>query len=61
MRIAILNDTHCGVKNGNDVFLNSAEEFYNKVFFPYLKENQIDTILHLGDYFEHRKFINFKA
>ena len=61
MRIAILNDTHCGVKNGSDVFLNSAEEFYSKVFFPYLEENNIYSIIHLGDYFEHRKFINFKA
>ena len=61
MRIAILNDTHCGVKNGSEVFLNNAEDFYTKVFFPYLKENNIDTILHLGDYFEHRKYINFKA
>jgi len=61
MKIAIINDTHCGVKNGSDVFLNNAETFYTNVFFPYLKENNIDTILHLGDYFEHRKFINFKA
>ena len=61
MRVAILNDTHCGVKNGSDVFLNNAEEFYAKVFFPYLEEHKIDTIFHLGDYFHHRKFVNFKA
>ena len=61
MQIAIINDTHCGVKNGSDVFLKNAEKFYTDVFFPYLKENKIDTIIHLGDYFEHRKFVNFKA
>ena len=27
----------------------------------YLKENNITNILHLGDYYEHRKFVNFKA
>ena len=61
MKIAILNDTHCGVKNGSEVFLNNAEDFYSKIFFPYLEENNITDILHLGDYFEHRKYINFKA
>jgi len=31
------------------------------VFFPYLNENNIKHIVHLGDYYEHRRFINFKA
>ena len=61
MRIAILNDTHLGVKNGADIFLDYSAKFYNETFFPYLRENNIKTILHLGDYFEHRKFVNFKA
>ena len=61
MKIAIINDTHCGVKNGSEVFLNNAEDFYSNIFFPYLKEHNIDSIIHLGDYFEHRKYINFKA
>lgn len=61
MKFAILNDTHCGVKNGSEVFLNNAEDFYANIFFPYLEENNINRILHLGDYFEHRKYINFKA
>ena len=61
MKIAVINDTHCGVKNGSDVFLDNAEDFYSKVFFPYLEEHKIDTILHLGDYYDHRRFCNFKA
>jgi DNA repair exonuclease SbcCD nuclease subunit len=61
MKIAILNDTHLGVKNGSDIFLDYSAKFYNEIFFPYLEENNIKTILHLGDYFEHRKFVNFKA
>ena len=31
------------------------------MFFPYLNENNINHIVHLGDYYEHRRFINFKA
>lgn len=61
MKIAILNDTHCGARNSSDVFMQYQEKFYNDVFFPYLLENNIDEIIHLGDYYEHRKYVNFKA
>lgn len=61
MKIAILNDTHCGIRNSSDIFMDYQEAFYRDVFFPYLKENGITTILHLGDYYDNRKTINFKA
>lgn len=60
-KVAILNDTHCGVNNGSDIFLDYMEKFYREVFFPYCKENNIETILHLGDYFDHRKYVNYKV
>ena len=61
MKIAILNDTHCGVRNSSDIFLDYQDRFYTEIFFPYCKEHNIKQILHLGDYYEHRKFVNFKA
>lgn len=61
MKIAILNDTHCGARNSSDIFMDYQEKFYTDVFFPYLLENKIDKIIHLGDYYEHRKYVNFKA
>ena len=61
MKFAILNDTHCGIRNSSDIFIKYQEDFYTKVFFPYLLENDIKHIVHLGDYYEHRRFINFKA
>lgn len=61
MKIAILNDTHCGIRNSSDIMMDYQEKFYRDVFFPYLKENGIKKILHLGDYYDNRKFINFKA
>ena len=61
MKIAILGDTHCGIRNSSDVFADNAELFYNEVFFKYLRENNIKKILHLGDVFDNRKFINFKS
>ena len=41
--------------------MDYQERFYRDVFFPYLRENGITKILHLGDYYDNRKFINFKA
>ena len=61
MKIAILNDTHCGIRNSSDIFLDNAEKFFTDVFFPHLMENGISHIVHLGDYFDNRKFINFRA
>ena len=61
MKIAILNDTHCGIRNSSDIFMDYQEKFYRDVFFPYLLENDIKQIIHLGDYYDNRKTINFKA
>jgi DNA repair exonuclease SbcCD nuclease subunit len=61
MKVAIINDTHCGIRNSSDIFLDNAEKFYTDVFFPTLLERGIRHIIHLGDYFDHRKFINFRA
>ena len=61
MKLAIINDTHCGIRNSSEIFIKDQEKFYSEVFFPYLKENNIKQILHLGDYYDHRKFVNFKA
>ena len=61
MKIAIINDTHCGIKNGSDIYLDNAESFYKNIFFPHLEEHNIKSILHLGDYYDHRRFVNFKA
>ncbi len=61
MKVAIISDTHAGARNSSDIFINYQERFYSEIFFPYLKDNNITQILHLGDYYEHRKYINFKA
>ena len=61
MKIAVLNDTHTGIRNSSEIFLNNAEDFYNNVFFPECEKQNIKQILHLGDFYDHRKFVNFKA
>ena len=61
MQIAILNDTHAGVRNSSDIFIDNAEKFYSDVFFPYCMEHNIRHVIHLCDYYDNRKFINFRA
>ena len=61
MLVAILNDTHCGIRNSSEIFMEYQSRFYTDVFFPYLREHNIKKILHLGDYYENRTSINFKA
>ena len=58
MKIALLNDTHFGCRNDSPAFLEFQNKFYDNLFFPYLIENKIDTLIHLGDVVDRRKFIN---
>jgi hypothetical protein len=58
MKIALLNDTHFGCRNDSPAFMEYQNKFYDEVFFPYLIENNIKTLVHLGDVVDRRKFIN---
>jgi pterin-4a-carbinolamine dehydratase len=59
MKIAIINDTHFGARNDHQLFLDHFLSFFENQFFPYIKENNIKHIFHLGDFFDRRKYINF--
>jgi len=61
MKIAILNDTHLGVRGDMVAMTEYQGRFYNEIFFPYLEEHGIKHIIHLGDYFDRRKYINFAS
>lgn len=59
--IALLGDTHFGMRNDSLDFHHLYEKFYTNVFFPKLKENGIKTIVQVGDLFDRRKYINFNT
>lgn len=59
MLVAIVTDTHWGAKNDNTVVQDYFASFYRDVFFPELKSRGIKTIIHGGDVFDRRKFVNF--
>ena len=35
--------------------------FFDRVFFPYIETHDIKTIIHLGDFLDRRKFVNFQT
>ena len=61
MKIAIITDQHFGARKNSKLFHDYFLKFYNDVFFPYLEENGITTIVDMGDTFDSRKGIDFSA
>lgn len=61
MKIALITDTHFGARSDSIPFDNFFAKFYTETFFPHLEEQGIKTIIHLGDVFDRRKFINYNT
>lgn len=61
MRIALINDSHYGARSDNITILDHQKRFFQEQFFPYINQNQIDTIVHLGDLVDRRKYININT
>jgi len=61
MKLALITDTHWGVRNDSIQFIDNTKKFLDNIFFPYIKENNIDTVIHLGDIVDRRKFININT
>ena len=60
MKIALITDTHFGARNDNLAFNEYFFKFWEETFFPYIEENNIDTVIHLGDVMDRRKFVSYK-
>ena len=61
MKVAIITDQHFGARKNSKLFHDYFLKFYNDIFFPYLKENGITTIVDMGDTFDSRKGIDFSS
>jgi DNA repair exonuclease SbcCD nuclease subunit len=61
MKIALVTDTHYGARGDSKAFDDFFRKFYDEVFFPELDKREIKTIVHLGDAFDRRKYINFSS
>jgi len=61
MKIAILNDSHFGYKNGAQLVFDYQWSFFEKQFFPYCVKHDIKHIIHLGDVFDTRRHVTVKT
>lgn len=58
MKVAIITDQHFGARKGSKFLHDYFKKFYNEVFFPYLKENDIKVVIDMGDTFDNRRNID---
>jgi len=61
MKIALVTDTHFGARSDSQPFDNYFKKFYDEIFFPEIDKRNITQIIHLGDCFDRRKYINFNS
>ena len=61
MKVAIITDQHFGARKNSKLFHDYFLKFYNDVFFPYLEEHGITTVVDMGDTFDSRKGVDFSA
>ena len=61
MRIAIVGDTHFGMRADSLHFHNYYKNFYQETLFPTLKEMGVNQIIQLGDLFDRRKYVNYNT
>jgi len=61
LKFIVIGDLHFGMKGFSDDFLDNQFKFFNEQLFPYMLENDIDTIVQLGDFLDNRKIINIKT
>jgi len=58
MQIGVITDTHFGHKGESLLFHKYFDQFLDNVFFPELERRKITTIIHGGDLYDRRKYIN---
>jgi len=58
MKVAIITDQHFGARKGSKFLHDYFKKFYDEVFFPYLKENDIKVVVDMGDTFDNRRNID---
>ena len=60
-KIAMITDSHAGIRGDSQHFSAYQQRFYEDIFFPRILAEGIKEVFHLGDFFDRRKFINFKT
>lgn len=57
-QVAVITDIHFGVRGDSSYMLDQYEQFFERIFFPTLESENINTLLILGDVWDRRKHTN---
>lgn len=62
-RVWFITDTHLGVKNNSNEWIEMMREYFFDWFFPMIEKEyqEGDVLLHLGDWYDSRQSINLKV
>lgn len=62
-RVWFITDTHLGVRNNSNEWIEQTREYFFNWFFPLVSDNYLpgDVLIHLGDYFDSRQSLNLKV
>lgn len=62
-RIWFITDTHLGVRNSSEDWINIHRNYFYEWFIPLVKKNyrEGDILMHLGDVYDSRQSINLKV
>ena len=60
-KVCVIGDLHLGARNGSNHFSDHFNKFFEEVFFPYMKKNKIKHVIQLGDAFDNRTSLSYKA
>lgn len=58
--VAMVTDTHAGVRSDNPAFHQYQKKCW-EWFFEHIDQKQIKHVIHLGDIYDRRKYINFMS
>ena len=58
--VLFITDTHLGARSGSTAFRELFRRYYVNTLFPYIEDNDIKTVIHLGDFFDDTNAINVK-
>ena len=61
MKVAIVTDTHFGIRGDSQTMLAHQVKFFKDVFFPTCQKYGITHVIHPGDLVDRRKYINFNT
>lgn len=58
-KIAVITDTHWGVRSESEFFMSNMKSFLDNTFFPYIDQHEIKHIIHCGDIVDRRKYVSY--